>query len=233
MESYTTNCIRSIKCIYKNHKYQVLNDQFHCSKILTYNSIGRIYHTDYFDNLSQEYKFELQSCHFNKSWYSPHCTVKHTGCDTLPYEYVSHLSLEMKHDFTFTSTVVRHLLEVDKSSTIHSKSDNCTTQCKSKYIFKQWQSLTKENGMSWLVDAMSGFGVERSLKRAVITCNFSYRNSLDIYNYLTETFSNNDEKHFLVLNPETIAKRREDKQPLPIKLCKKKHMISFSPDGSM
>ena len=84
-----------------------------------------------------------------------------------------------------------------------------------------------------LVDAMNGFGVKRLLKRAVMMSNFSYGNALDIYDYLTETFSNNDKKHFLVFDPETIAKRREDKQPLPIKLCKKQHMISFSPDGSM
>ena len=84
-----------------------------------------------------------------------------------------------------------------------------------------------------LVDAMSGFGVKRPLRRAVITSNFSYSNSLDIYNYLTETLSNNDKKHYFVLDPETISKSREDKQPLPIKLCREKHMIAFSPDGSM
>ena len=84
-----------------------------------------------------------------------------------------------------------------------------------------------------LVDAMSGFGVKSPFRRAVITSNFSYRNSLDIYNYLTETFFNDNKKHYFVLDPETIGKRREDKQPLPIKLCREKHMISFSPDDSI
>ena len=76
------------------------------------------------------------------------------------------------------------------------------------------------------------FGVKCSLRRAGITSNFSYGHSRDIYNQLTETFSNDDKKHYFVLDPETIAKRREDKQPLPIKLCREKR-ISFSSDGSL
>ena len=61
------------------------------SKFYLYNcnSIGRICHMDYSENLSQQYKFEPQSCHFNNSQYSLHCTVKHTGCDTSPYECLS------------------------------------------------------------------------------------------------------------------------------------------------
>ena len=83
-----------------------------------------------------------------------------------------------------------------------------------------------------LVDAMSGFEVKSPFRRAVITSNFSYANSLDIYNYLTETFSNDNKKHYFVHDPETIGKRREDKQPLPIKLCRENH-ISFLPDDTM
>ena len=87
----------------------------------------------------------------------------------------------MKHDFAFTSTVARHLLEVDKPSTIRFKSDNCAAQCKSKYLFKEWQSLAKESGMpvivyygvsghgKGLVDVISGFRVKSWLRRAVIT----------------------------------------------------------------
>ena len=71
-----------------------------------------------------------------------------------------------------------------------------------------------------LLDSMSEFRVKSSLRRAVITSNFNYGNSLDIYSYLTETFSNNDKKHYFVLDSEAIVKRREDKQPLPIKLCR-------------
>lgn len=58
------------KKIYTSHKYQVYNNQFHWPKILsTCDQIGEIYHMDFSENLSQQYKYEPQSCHFNKQQY--------------------------------------------------------------------------------------------------------------------------------------------------------------------
>ena len=115
--------------MYTTHKYQVFNDQFHWPKILaTANDIGEIYHMDYSENLSQQYKFEPQSSHFNKQQFSLHCTVKHTSNEDSPYHYMYHLSDEMKHDSAFTSVVVHHLLEQDDPEIIRLKSDNCSTQ---------------------------------------------------------------------------------------------------------
>ena len=72
----TTNCTPSRKCIQAIYKYQVFSGQFQWPKILSLcNSISRIYHMDYSENLSQQYKFEPQSYHFNKSQYSLHCTL--------------------------------------------------------------------------------------------------------------------------------------------------------------
>ena len=66
----------------------------------------------------------------------------------------------MKHDFAITSTVVCHLLKVDKPSTIRSKSDNCATQFKSKSAFKEMHSLAKESGISVIVCCgVSGHGL--------------------------------------------------------------------------
>ena len=86
-----------------------------------------------------------------------------------------HLSDEMKHDSAFTSVVVHHLLEQDDPEIIRLKSDNCSTQYKSKYVFKQWQLLAQKSekivlvyyGVSGhgkgLVDAMSAFRVKGPL----------------------------------------------------------------------
>ena len=101
----------SLKKVYTTpHKYQVFNDQIHWPKILvTANDIGEIYHMDYSENVSQQFK--PQSSHFNKQQFSLHCTVKHTSNEDSPYHYMYHLSDEMKHDSAFTSVVVYHLLE--------------------------------------------------------------------------------------------------------------------------
>ena len=48
----------------------------------------------------------------------------------------------MKHNFTFTSTVVGHLLEVDKPSTIYFKSDNCATQYGQSLILHEMLTFT-------------------------------------------------------------------------------------------
>ena len=92
------------------HKYY--NDKFHWPKILsTIPEQGEIYHMDYSENLSQAYKYEPQSSHFNKQQYSLHCTVKHVDDKETPYVYMYHLSNVMKHNYPFTSTVIDKLLE--------------------------------------------------------------------------------------------------------------------------
>ena len=232
---------------YTCHKYQVFNDKFHWPRILaTCEDIGVIYHMDYSENLSQQYKYEPQSSHFNKNQYSLHCTVKHTDNKNSPYEYIYHLSDEKKHDFAFTSMVVNHILQLhNPSDTIRLKSDNCSTQYKCKYVFNKWQELAKETsktvvvyyGVSGhgkgLVDAMSGFGVKGPLRREVITSNFNYSNASDIHQFLSSKFHNDDKKHYYYLESEKIKQERENKIPLPISKCREKHMISFFPDGSI
>lgn len=65
---------------------------------------------DYSENLSQMYKFELQSSHFNKKQYSLHCTVKHRyDRETSSEDYIYHLSNDVKQDHAFTSSVVENL----------------------------------------------------------------------------------------------------------------------------
>ena len=64
----------------KEYLIFLYNDKFHWPKILvTTEAIGPIYHMDFSENLSQQFKYEPQSCHFNKKQYSLHCTVEHTG----------------------------------------------------------------------------------------------------------------------------------------------------------
>ena len=97
----------TVKKDYTCHKYQVFNDKFHWPRIMaTRSDIGVVYHKDYSEDLSQRYKFEHQSFHFNKKQYSLYCTVKHTSDKNSLYEYIYQLSDEMKHDFVFTSVVV-------------------------------------------------------------------------------------------------------------------------------
>ena len=146
------NKLFSLKKQYCLHKYQVYNDMFHWPKILeSVSDYGPIYHMDYSENLSQLFKYEPQSSHFSKQQYSLYCTVKHCDNDT-PFEYLYHLSDDMKHDHAFTNSVVNHILENNpQSEIIHFKSDNCSTQYKCKWIFKLWYNIAKRDNKIVLI----------------------------------------------------------------------------------
>ena len=80
----------SIKWKYLLHRYQFSNDIYHWPQILsTTAELGPVFHTDYSENITQAFKYELQSSHFNKKQYSLHCTVKHEGDKNY---YLYHLS---------------------------------------------------------------------------------------------------------------------------------------------
>ena len=125
----------SLKCAHLKHKYQVYNNKHHWPEILrTTEEFGAIYHLDYSENLTQSYKYEPQSSHFNKARYSLHCSVKHSSDQT--FSYFFDLSDDLKHDFAFTKTVVDDLLEENETTTILCfKSGNCCSIQVRKRIF--------------------------------------------------------------------------------------------------
>ena len=128
-------------------------------------------------------KFEPQYSHFSKKQFSLHCTVQH-----LPdsHKYIYHLSNVMTHNYAFTSTVLKYLIDHSSTNIIRINSDNCATQYKSIYVFKAWHTLTAKTNKcivtfygtsghgKGLVDVMSSFGVKVPIHRAVLTEDFSY-----------------------------------------------------------
>ena len=198
----------SMKSLYTSHKFEVYNDAFNWSKVLeTTKDIGEIYHMDFSENLAQQYRYEPQSSHFSKRQFSLHCTFKH-----LPnsHEYIYHLSNEMKHNYAFTATVLRQLINESSSDIIRLKSDNCAIQYKYKSVFKVFHSLAVKmqkkivsfygasSHKKGLVDAMSSYRVKPPIRRGVLTKDFSYGNAKDIFDYLTLLFGNDINKHILI-----------------------------------
>ena len=165
---------------------------------------GEITHSDYSENMSQMHKEEAQSCHFNKSSYSLHCTVEHINREKhlsilSPYCYLCHFSNDMKHDYAFTATVAHSCLALNNlPQIICQKSDNLGTQYKSQYVFGEYQKMAIQYDCKvtiyyhlsghgkGLVNAMSAFGMTGPLLKAVITNNFKYNSAKDIYQYMKE-----------------------------------------------
>ena len=202
---------------------------------------------DFSENLSQMHKFEPQSSHFSKSQYSLHCTIKHCPeSDHSPHQYMYHLSDVMQHNHAFTAAVVEHILSLEVlPDIIRFKSDNCSTQYKSKYVFSFWSSLAKKlsrnvivyYGVSGhgkgLVDAMSAFGVKNPIRRAVWVEDFSYKKAVDIYNYLTQHFDQDTQKNYFLIDEDEISVFQSKKKSLKIKGCQSLHMICYHSDGSI
>ena len=133
------------------HKYHVYNDKHQWPIILsTTAKYGEITHSDYSENMSQMYKEEAQSRHFNKSSYSLHCTVEHINREKhlsipSPYCYLYHFSNDMKHDYAFTATVAHSCLALNNlPHNICQKSGNLGIQYKSQYVFSRRSTHTNQ-----------------------------------------------------------------------------------------
>ena len=235
----------SMKTTYLMHKFQVYNDTYHWPKILNTVEIGSIYHMDYSENIAQMYKDEPQSSHFNKEQFSLHCTVKHSQSGN---EYLYHLSDDKKHDFAFTSNVVRDFCKsnIESDTIIRVKSDNCSAQYKCRCIFEFYRDFSAEQRQTvivyygaaghgkGLVDAMSAFGVKTPLKREVVETDFFFSTANDILSFLTMHFDGDTKKHFFVIEKEGNEElRKQQKAGFPIKNSSKQHMLSFFQDGKI
>ena len=126
------------------------------------------------------HKYEPQSSDFSKAQNSLHCAVKHNGEEQPLHRYLYHLS---------DVTVADHIISLDTPPKIvQFKSDNFSTQCKSKYIFCYLTYYGISGHGKGLVDGMRAFGVKNVLRKAIVTENLSYHNTSDIYNYLMKIF---------------------------------------------
>ena len=222
------------------------NDKHEWKQILeTVKVIGPVFHMDFSENITASPKFEPQSSHFSKRQFSLHCTVMHTAKEGIPGNtYIYHLSDDVKHDSIFTMNVVHDILnnfDLDSVQPLRFKSDNCSSQYKSRYVFHAWKKLAesvqktvivyygvKGHGKG-LVDAMSGFGFKTPLKRAIINEDFFFNKSEHLNRYLQEINLSENRKYYH-LYPMT---RDTQRQELKIKDCQKQHMMAFFYDGSI
>ena len=229
------------------HKFQGYNDIHHWPKVVsTTCEIDSIYHMDFSEILSKMHKFEPQSSHFSKSQNSLHCTIKHCPeSDHSPHQYMYHLSDVMQHNHAFTAAVVEHILSLEVLPVIiRFKSDDCSTQYKSEYVFSFWSLAKKLSrnvivyyGVSGhgkgLVDAMSAFGVKNLIRKAAWVEDFSYKKAADIYNYLTQHFDQDTQNNYFLIDEDEISAFQSKKKSYKIEGCQSLHLICYHSDGSI
>ena len=120
--------------------------------------------------------------HFNKDQYTLHCTVAHSFDEDAFNKYIYHFSNDTSHDSQFSYANVDDLMtNNDQCLIFRFKSDNCSQQYKSRFVFANWRALAKKYiktiilyyGVSGhgkgLVDSMSCFGIKGPLQKSIIT----------------------------------------------------------------
>ena len=199
------------------------------------------------ENLAFTPKDQCQDAHFNQRQSSLCCTVEMNGPNSKDNNYHYHLSDYNTHNISYTGEVFDDLYPMSTDMKIFRvKSDNCSEQFKSKYVFGFWEDFSKRNdivllfyGVSGhgkgLVDSMSSFGVKGPIRDDILLKDFWYQNSEDLKEHLSLRFFDDNTKNYYVLDPVDLVKRDEEKMNLERELngCNQMMMMSFHPDGKI
>ena len=116
-------------------------------------------------------KHEAQSAHFSGRQHTLHCCVLHDQdlAENNPVsQFIYHLSDDTNHDSIMTFSIIEDILK--QYHVI--RSDNCSTQYKSRFTFAVMMQLAKKYGVTftWFYgEPGHGKGCKGPLKHAIIT----------------------------------------------------------------
>ena len=140
--------------------------------------------------------------------------------------------------------IIHNHPEVISHGTLILRSDNCSEQYKSRFIFANLKQLAKKYNIRiiWfygipghgkgLQDAMSFFGCKGPLRSAVLTTDRWFSCAADMVDFLRKKYESEGNKFYYLVEPQTLAKERIKKRDeFLLKGCKKMHMISVDPNG--
>ena len=135
-----------------------------------------------------------------------------------------HTSNGTTHDPSFVELVLENITEKRgiNHGTVMIKSDNAPTQYRYKWTFGSMQRLTGKYSVTvtrvygaaghgkGLIDAMSSFGVNNTLRQSMITNDWWFEISLDICSHITAR-CNQVMSYYTALVSNDINKKRENR----------------------
>ena len=156
---------------------------------------------------------------------------------------------DTNHDGVFTFNVIEDMIqmfpEVIEDGILLLRTDNCQDQYKCRYVFAKMRNLAKKYDikMIWfygepghgrgLVDAMSSFGCKQPLKQDIIINDTWYDSAENMVAFLKGHFEGDTSKYYQVIDEESNAKMRSEKQDAHIiKGCRKFCVIAVDQDGN-
>ena len=234
------NCAKS--CLL--HRYDTLLDKVFWQRYLE-EANSAVISIDYSQNIKLTEKNQVKSGHFSGKKQTLHDSlIQNKG----HHHYVYHLSNDTNHDSVMTKAILNDLIvnypEIIESGTLILRSDNCTTQYKSRFVFKALMELAKKYNIqiiffyaeachgTGLIDTMAWFGCKGPLRKEIVTNNAWFSNADGMHSFLSKNFElDPSKKYFLISEHNTADERKEGQEEQKIKGSSKAHVISFNPDG--
>ena len=189
-------------------------------------------------------EIEPHSAQFNKDQYTLHCTVAHSFDEDAFNKYIYHFSNDTSHDSQFSYANVDDLMtNNDQCLIFRFKSDNCSQQYKSSFVFASWRALAKKYnkiitlyyGVSGhdkgLADSMSSFGVKGPLLKSIIIEKIFVNDVELVKEHLEQKHLDKPNWVYKVTSEDLAEIRKQPKKEFKILQCQKLHMIAFFPDG--
>ena len=235
---------------YLTHRYFVSMDKAFWPKFKS-EAPCPIIHIDYSENEKLVPKNEVQSAHFSGRQHTLHCCVLYNNIKDGDHEFVYHLSDDTTHDAVMTFQIIEDILQkypqIVDSRYLVVRSDNCSTQYKSRYTFGLMQKISEKHQIDifWfygaaghgrgLVDAMSSFGCKAPLQNAIITDDY-FNTAQEMHTFLLGHFRNDKKgaKKSYIIDPEEnaqIRKKSDSRHEHVILGSSKMHLIAVSSSG--
>ena len=141
--------------------------------------------------------------------------------------------------------IIREHPEIVSSGHLVLRSDNCSTQYKSRFVFQNLLDIAKNQKIiiTWfygashgrgLIDAMAWFGCKGPLREAILSRDKWFSTESSMVEYLSNHFESDDSKEYFLPDEEEAAqKRTKGRKEHPVKGCQAAHVLSFHPNGSI
>ena len=204
-------------------------------------------HLDYSQNIALKPKHEVQAMHFSGKEQTLHCTVLVNPDENT---FIYHLSDDTIHDCTMTSFILQSIItehpELIKGGKLILKSDNCSTQYKSRKVFEEMKRLAANWDVEiyWfygeaghgrgLVDAMSSFGCKKLLRDGIVCEDVWFKDAAAMKTFLDKEYitdGGSKKEYYLVDNKETAARRRRGRKTLKRDGCMKFCLMAVNQRG--
>ena len=176
---------------------------------------------DYSVNIKLTEKNQAQSSHYSGRQQTLHDTL--IQYPDKRYQYVYHISDDTNHDSVMTTQVIEDICkyhpEVRETGRLILRSDNCSTQYKSRFVFAALLAIAKKYNIRidffygeaghgrGLIDAMAWFGCKGPLRKSIITEDKWYANAEEMVTFLKTNIQAVDKsKEYHIVDQDVTAK---------------------------